>query len=68
MLQKNSLLNQEGLSPNQIVYGCNPSFPSLLGNMLPALDQNHQSDNFSGQLKMIFEARNEFLKAESSAK
>ena len=65
---KNSLLNHEGYSPNQIVYGCNPNFPSLLENKLPALEQNGQSKNFTDHLKMIFEARKEFLKAEMSTK
>ena len=65
---KNSLLNHAGYSPNQIVYGSNPNFPSLLENKLPALEQNGKSKNFADHLKMILEARKEFLKAEVSAK
>ena len=33
---KNSLLNSHGYSPNQLVFGYNPNFPSVLNNQLPA--------------------------------
>ena len=34
---KNALLNSYGYSPNQILFGYNPNFPSVIENKLPAL-------------------------------
>ena len=65
---KNSLLNKDGYSPNQIVYGSNTNLPSVLDNKLSALEQNQSSPNFTDHIKMIFDARKQFITAESSAK
>ena len=36
---KNSLANIEGYSPNQIVFGINPNYPSVSRNELPAMEE-----------------------------
>ena len=35
---KNALLNAHGYSPNQLVFGYNPNFLSVIENKLPALE------------------------------
>ena len=34
---KNSLCNNSGFSPNQIVFGANPVYPNILSNKLPGI-------------------------------
>ena len=38
MSAKNSLKNVNGFSPNQLVLGENPNFPTALNSKLPALE------------------------------
>ena len=40
---KNSLANVYGYSPNQLVFGRNPNFPSILTDKLPASDEKTKS-------------------------
>ena len=65
---KNSLANVYGYSPNQLVFGRNPSFPSLLDSKLPALDQSCSSVILQQHLSAMHEARNAFIYAESNEK
>ena len=63
---KNSLQNRGGYSPNQLVFGMNPNFPSILSDKIPALESQCMSDVVSGNLKCLQVARKNFIQAESS--
>ena len=71
---KNALANVYGFSPNQLVYGRNPNFPSVLIDKLPALDEvsNNNGDIASKMLlenlNALHSARRAFISAESSEK
>ena len=65
---KNALANVYGYSPNQLLYGHNPNFPSALNNELPALETNTNSEIIFNNMKAMATAREAFIKAESSEK
>ena len=65
---KNSLANTEGYSPNQLLFGINPNYPSVLRNELPALEECSEGEYLFKILKAQQEAREEFVKAEASEK
>ena len=65
---KNSLANVYGYSPNQLVFGRNPSFPSILHDKLPALNETCSSEILSENLNAMHAARRSFLECESSEK
>ena len=54
---KNALANVYGFSPNQLVFGKNPNFPSNLINKLPALETPCQSEVVCQKLSAIHSAR-----------
>ena len=62
---KNSLQNQEGFSPNQLVFGFNPNYPSVLHDKLPALE-NSSKDIIRQTTNAIHSARRNYIAAESS--
>ena len=51
---KNSLLNNRGYSPNQLVFGRNPNLPSVLSDQVPALGGTTVSDIFAKHLKVFW--------------
>ena len=63
---KNSLLNINGYSPNQLVFGSNPILPSLEVNKLPALECKTASEVVARNLNALHEARKQFIQADSS--
>ena len=65
---KNSLQNNNGFSPNQLVFGKNPSFPSVLVDQLPALEGKTSSEIIAENLNAMHVARKTFIEAESSEK
>ena len=65
---KNSLSNKNGFTPNQIVFGTNANYPSVLVNKLPALECNISSKDIKDHLALLHSARQEFLKAESNTR
>ena len=65
---KNALANVYGFSPNQLVFGKNPNFPSNLINKLPALETPCQSEVVHQKLSAIHSARKAYIEAESSEK
>lgn len=62
---KNCLASISGFSPNQLVFGRNPNFPSILSSKLPALEPCHYKDNMFEKLKAMKEARESFVKLEA---
>ena len=65
---KNSLSNKNGFTPNQIVFGTNANYPSVLANKLPALECKITSKDFKDHLALLHSARQEFLKAKSNTR
>ena len=66
---KNSLHGHNGYTPNQLVFGKNTNYPTVLTNKLPALKPTEASSKTVGDnLSALHSARKEFIKAECSEK
>ena len=65
---KNSLLNSYGYSPNQLVFGYNPNFPSVLNNQLPAQNGVTSSELIASHLNSLHAARKRFIETEADEK
>ena len=65
---KNALNTCYGYSPNQLVFGRNPNFPSNLTNNPPAMEDITYSELVSKHLCAMHEARKAFIEAESNDK
>ena len=63
---KNALQNQGGFSPNQLVFGYNANFPTVLTDAPPALESTTASDIVRKNLEALHSARENFIKSESS--
>ena len=63
---KNSLTNVYGFSPYQLVFGKNPRLPSVVNNKLPAMNTTTISNVVRDNLNALYQAREQFIKAESS--
>ena len=65
---RNALQNCNGFSPNQLVFGFNPSLPNLYDGDLPVAERGTFSHVVAHNLNAMHGARVEFLKNESSEK
>ena len=65
---KNSLKNVHGFSPNQLVFGKNPNFPNVCDDLLPALENKTTSEIVAKNLNALHQARQNYIKSESSSK
>ena len=65
---KNTLNNNFGYSSNMIVFGKNPSFPSVLSDNITALTAENVSQVVEENMKAMHTARKAFIEAESSEK
>lgn len=65
---KNSLENCNGFSPNQLVFGKNPNYPSVLYDKVPALEASTSSETVRTNLNALHKAREAFIQKESSEK
>ena len=65
---KNSLKNVFGYSPNQLVFGKNPNFPTVIGSELPALEGVSSSNLIVDHLNCMHTARKAFIESEASDK
>ena len=63
---KNTLQNQGGFSANQLVFGYNPNFPTVLTDAPPALEGTTSSDIVRKNLEAMHSARYNYMKAETS--
>ena len=63
-----ALHNYYGLSPNQLVFGKNPNFPSVLIDKPSALDEKTSTEIFANHLNAIHAACKVFIEAEASEK
>ena len=62
---KNSLQNFHGFSPNQLVFGRNPNYPSILHDKLPALEGVTNSEIVAENLNAMHSARKAFIASEA---
>ena len=62
---KNSLLNNNGFSPNQLVFGESCRFPSVVTDNLPTYDVA-TTEVMKKKLQVMQSAKENFVKAESS--
>ena len=65
---KNSLLNNKGFSPSQLVFGANPNVPQVSTNKEGGLRDRTPSSVMNEMLNTLHRAREEYIKAESSSK
>ena len=65
---KNSLSNVHGFSPYQLVFGKNPKLPNVLADKPPALYSETTHDIIRTNLNALHNARQAFIKSESSEK
>ena len=65
---KSSLVNQNGYSPNQLVFGQNFKLPSVVVNKLPALENTCASEKVQLHLQALHKAREGFIEAESDSR
>ena len=65
---RNALSNFSGFSPNQLVFGYNPSMPNNAQNSPPALEPVESSDVVRRNLAALHSARRTFIQIESDEK
>ena len=65
---KNSLLNSYGYSPNELVFGYNPNFPSVLNNQLPVQNGVTSRELIASHLNSLQAARKRFIETEADEK
>ena len=65
---KNSLVNHNGYSPNQLAFGQNFDFPSVVTNKLPALENTCMSEKVQKHLQALHAAREGFIQSESDVR
>lgn len=63
---KNTLSNQFGYSSNILVFGRNPSFPSVITDKITALSSDNLSKTVEENLNAMRSARKAFIESESS--
>ena len=64
---RNSLSNNSGFSPNQLVLGRNPVVPNVFSNKPPAMN-TCSNDMVRKNLNAMHSARQEFMKFEANEK
>ena len=65
---KNTLINNNGFSPAQVALGKNCMFPSIINDILPALESFNQSPNLALHIATLHSAWRAFIAYESSEK
>lgn len=63
---RNSLHNFSGYSPNQLVFGYNPSLPNVMQNEASALETSTNSELVANHLNAMHSARRDFISIESN--
>ena len=66
LMAKNSMVNMNGFSPYQLVFGRNPNLPSVLHDKPPALEGVTTSMTVCSHIKALYSARKAFTEAECS--
>ena len=65
---KNSLINHNGFSPSQIVFGKNSNLPNIMSDTLPAVEKATTSVYLALHIATLDSAREAFMKAQTSEK
>ena len=65
---KNSLSNNNGYRPTQLLLGKNPNLPNFIENNLPAQEPSTKSFHIATRLTALHAARKAFIESESSNK
>ena len=65
---KNTLINHNGFSPDQIVSGKASSLPSTINNYLPALESTIRSADLAHHISAIHAARKAYITSKTSGK
>ena len=65
---KNSLINHNGFSPLQTVFGKNSNLPNIMNETLPALEKVTTSADLALHIATLHSAREAFMKAQISEK
>ena len=65
---KNSLINHNGFSPSQIVFGKNSNRPNIMSDTLPALEKAATSVDLALHIATLDSAREAFMKAQTLEK
>ena len=65
---KNSLTNDNGFSPSQLVFGRNCNLPNTTNDILPALDKSNYSSDLAKHIYALYAARQAFISLESTNK
>lgn len=66
LMAKNSLHNNEGFSPQQLVFARNPNLPSVLIDSPPALEGVTNCESVGKHITALYATREAYIKAESS--
>ena len=62
---RNALHNFSGYSPNQLVFGYNPSLPNVMTDNAPALEARTNLEMIADNLNALHSARKDFISIES---
>ena len=65
---KHSLINNNGFSPSQLVFGRNTNLPNFINNKLPAQETTCKSFDIGLHISALHAARKAFIETESSSK
>ena len=62
------MINHNGFSPSQIVFGKNFNLPNIINDTLPALEKVTTSADLALHIATLHSAREAFIKAKTSEK
>ena len=65
---KYSLINHDGFSTSQIVFGKNSSLPNIINDNLPALERATTLADLELHIATLYSAREAFIKPQTSGK
>ena len=63
---RNTLHNNNGFSPNQLVFSFNPSLPNIIEDRMPALENVTSSKVVANNLNALRKSKEEFMKADAN--
>ncbi|XP_064616270.1 uncharacterized protein LOC135480371 [Liolophura sinensis] len=68
LMAKNSMHNEQGFSPHQLVFGKSPNLPSVVSDMPPALEGTSMSSVVGKHITALHTARKAYAESECSEK
>lgn len=64
LVKKNSLTNNNGFSPNQLVFSKTPNYPTIEIDLPPALENKTSSELIQENLNSLHSTQENFIKVE----